>query len=458
MIEARRLIDADDMPFTPAGDIAATNIQSAIEEVDAEKEKRTHRANTIYVGKHGNDSNDGLTPADAKLTFAGARAAIVTAADAAANNRYVIWCEDAGIYAEDLGGLAYVDIWAPRASINPINTHTVVDDMGWRLGRVTVPTPKTGFTKSAGSGKAKIRLAFFNCEGAGDGFLCSSGAIVMDVKKIEVVNGYGVRATGSSGEISGKLTSVIISGTGIGIGTDTAGAVFNLRIGNLEDGGSGTGIYIANVAATINLIASKISCGTAWNIAAAGMLNIHCPNVTGTQTETGTVNKVCAGVGIDNTPIGQKTPKAGAFTDLKASTDPVDEHGVGDKGFNDGKYLVFDEIIQAATDTLTATECRSKQINNYGQSAENTQTLPAATKGLLGRAVIATAGAGAFHLKAGASDKIYLDGVALDDGDKVSLATPVVGNFFSFFTFQNGATAYDWHVVSGLGLLIDGGV
>ena len=41
---------------------------------------------------------------------------------------------------------------------------------------------------------------------------------------------------------------------------------------------------------------------------------------------------------IDNTPIGQTTPAAGAFTVLKASTDPADEHGVGDRGFNDTRY------------------------------------------------------------------------------------------------------------------------
>ena len=41
---------------------------------------------------------------------------------------------------------------------------------------------------------------------------------------------------------------------------------------------------------------------------------------------------------IDNSPIGQTTPAAGAFTALKASTDPVDEHGVGDRGFNDLRY------------------------------------------------------------------------------------------------------------------------
>jgi hypothetical protein len=36
---------------------------------------------------------------------------------------------------------------------------------------------------------------------------------------------------------------------------------------------------------------------------------------------------------IDNTNIGQRQAKKGAFTELKASTDPTDEHGVGDRGY-----------------------------------------------------------------------------------------------------------------------------
>jgi hypothetical protein len=114
-------------------------------------------------------------------------------------------------------------------------------------------------------------------------------------------------------------------------------------------------------------------------------------------------------------------------------------------------------VTKAASGTLTAAECRGCVISNYGQSAENTQTLPAAAEGLNFIAVIGTAGAGAFHLKAGAGDKIYLDGTALDDGDKASLTTPAVGNAIAFMTFQTGASAYDWMAQSIAGTWTDGG-
>jgi hypothetical protein len=119
-----------------------------------------------------------------------------------------------------------------------------------------------------------------------------------------------------------------------------------------------------------------------------------------------------------------------------------------------GEERIF---IKAATGVLTAQECVNTIISNYGQIAENTQTLPAAVAKLKGVVSISTTGAGAFHLKAGAGDKIYLNGTALDDGDKVSLAAPAVGDCFSFWSIQTAAAAYDWCVVSGVGLLTDGG-
>ncbi len=127
--------------------------------------------------------------------------------------------------------------------------------------------------------------------------------------------------------------------------------------------------------------------------------------------------------------------------------DPTDEHGVGDRGFNDGRYLAFDEIIQAASDTLTVAEVKGMQISNYGQgAANNLQGLPTAAKGMSFAAVCGTAQAAHyFRFQAAANDKFYLDGVAGSDNGSVSIAVPVVGATIYFFTFQTGATTWDWY-------------
>ena len=115
------------------------------------------------------------------------------------------------------------------------------------------------------------------------------------------------------------------------------------------------------------------------------------------------------------------------------------------------------EYIKASTGSLSAKEVTDSIINNYGQSAENTLTLPTAAANMNFIAVISTSGAGAFHIKAGASDKIYLDGTALDDADKASCATPAVGNAIVFFSFKTGASAWDWIAESIQGTWTDGG-
>jgi len=113
-------------------------------------------------------------------------------------------------------------------------------------------------------------------------------------------------------------------------------------------------------------------------------------------------------------------------------------------------------ITRAATGSLSADDCSGTVIHNAGQSAANTQTLPAANAGYNFIAQIGTAGTGAFNLKAGAGDKIHFDGTALDDADKVSNAAPVVGDYITFWTIYIGS-AWEWMATSGQGTWTDGG-
>ena len=114
------------------------------------------------------------------------------------------------------------------------------------------------------------------------------------------------------------------------------------------------------------------------------------------------------------------------------------------------------EIIKASTGNITVAECKSTLINNYGQGAANTQTLPAAAMGLNCQFVLITTG-NAFHLDCQATDKFYLDGVALDDADKISCAVPTVGDAISIMAVQTGASSYDWIARTIQGTWIDGG-
>jgi len=124
--------------------------------------------------------------------------------------------------------------------------------------------------------------------------------------------------------------------------------------------------------------------------------------------------------------------------------------------FTAGTPFVVKEVVKNATATLTVAECSNTIISNYGQSADMTLTLPTAAAGLSFVFTVTTIGH-AVNLKAGASDKIYLDGVALSDGYKVSCASPNVGDAIIFYSFKADATSYDWIAHTQTGTWINGG-
>jgi len=64
---------------------------------------------------------------------------------------------------------------------------------------------------------------------------------------------------------------------------------------------------------------------------------------------------------INNIRIGQRQPREGSFTILKAATDPTNADGVGDRGYNDARYSSSLDIIRAnaSIDTLQADVVRS---------------------------------------------------------------------------------------------------
>jgi len=114
------------------------------------------------------------------------------------------------------------------------------------------------------------------------------------------------------------------------------------------------------------------------------------------------------------------------------------------------------EIFKTETGALTAEDLACTVINNYGQGADSTLTLPTAAANMSCLVVIGATGH-ALHVKAGTNDKIYLDGSTLDDADKVSLISPAIGDYAWFITFKTGANSWDWLCNAVVGAWIDGG-
>ncbi len=113
-------------------------------------------------------------------------------------------------------------------------------------------------------------------------------------------------------------------------------------------------------------------------------------------------------------------------------------------------------ITKAADATLTRGEVSNTTISNYGQSASMTLTLPTAAANMGFLFVVSTTG-NAVYLKAGTNDKILLNGVATDDNEKIGIASPASGNCVALFTYQTGASTYDWIANSIDGVWVDSG-
>ena len=154
---------------------------------------------------------------------------------------------------------------------------------------------------------------------------------------------------------------------------------------------------------------------------------------TGTQTVSdlvATTADINAGT-IDSVIIGGTTPAAGTFNVLQGELNiiPLTESTV-----------------------LTAAQCKGSVVVVTGAY---TMTLPIVTgfEGSIGGSVVVySSGADTIHVDANASDRIVLDGTALDDGDKIT--SPGTAGAYVYLVND---TAAGWRVMGRYGVWTDGG-
>ena len=129
---------------------------------------------------------------------------------------------------------------------------------------------------------------------------------------------------------------------------------------------------------------------------------------------------------IDGAIIGGSDPEAGTFDDL----------------------LALAPDISVATDTtLTAAQCRGNIIY---VTATATITLPAVTGDGMIVTVYSTTAA-AVHVDANSSDRIVLNGTALDEGDKITSESQA-GDFIAL----HNDTSAGWRTLGRSGIWTDG--
>lgn len=156
---------------SPIGEFTTNTLYNTLTMV-VKNIEQTNGEYIIYVGKNGNDLNDGRTISQAKLTFASAVSA----------GSYII-CLDSEIYAENITA-TNKKIYAPYATVQNITSTASIINIGY-------------FTAYTGYGD----LYFNTCES-----IQATGALNMYGKKINTV-GTAIQATGCN--ITGEVSEII---------------------------------------------------------------------------------------------------------------------------------------------------------------------------------------------------------------------------------------------------------
>ena len=255
---------------------------------------------TIFVGKHGSDSNDGKSLGKAKLTFAAA----ITAASALAptsSARVAIVCLDAGNYLETstITVPENVDLYAPNATLRPSAAHTtlqltqnssavlycLIQDQGGTAALLGVNDAGAKFFRAQKVEAAGASAAIGNSATA------SGAELHIDVQEIEIETGIGIGDISTGGFIHVDVGSIEItgdSGTGIfsGGSGDIQGSIDHIH----EVGAPSTTVGVSVAAGHVDLTVREIVTDTAINVASGATLHMFVAKVSGTVTNAGTMH------------------------------------------------------------------------------------------------------------------------------------------------------------------------
>jgi hypothetical protein len=235
-----------------------------------------NQTQTYYVGKHGNDANDGLHPDNAVLTI-GQAITLANAQTPSTSNRFRIQVLDGGVYAEDIVVSSWLLLDATQATIQgevQISSDSMVD--------------------------------IFEIDGQDDTVLDHTGAGVA-YARVNLLNtpaSYtGVRASDASGELFFTFDTITVGSGGIAIGALGASpGTMYLRGHKIEvNGNSAAGVIASNnkILGTIDYI-EEVS-GTTTNgivVGATGDVNLRIGYIdtdVGVFTSAGAVGSVLIG-------------------------------------------------------------------------------------------------------------------------------------------------------------------
>ena len=262
----------------------------------------TAQNDTIYVGKHGLDTNNGVRVETALLTFTAAIAAATALTPGAANHISIV-CLDSGIYTEDITVPSYVHMNAPEATLTGILTLATLSSVV--LGTLTGPT---GPELVVAAGTARARIRELVVAGAVQGTNITNAVVDLVVDRATVENADLFVVNNATGILNLRCNQINITGTGSAL-VATDGAIMAV-LGDVTCAGAGVAFETAAAAtALIHATAAFVDCNTRWVLGAASELHLTAAFMdagveTGTATRLSIAGEVYESGGPTNLVIG----------------------------------------------------------------------------------------------------------------------------------------------------------
>lgn len=274
---------------------AWANVQSKPASFPPADHTHTHTENQIiYVGKHGNDSNNGRSIELAKLTI-GAGILAASEQTPGPSNRIAVQIVDAGTYAENVTMVSHVDVIGHSATLD--GTITLIDNSTVKL-REIAPSAGTGLQllkKTSGTSASYAYIDRIDSRNVTNSICVrnqANGSVIfvwcaqMWVGAGNV--GVGDQANGF-GHVHLLCPDLYLAGNNaLGIaGNSNSASIIGYIDHILEtDNPTGTAAISVGASGIVHLTCTQIIADTAYTIAPGGQLNLVCPDIQGVRTGT----------------------------------------------------------------------------------------------------------------------------------------------------------------------------
>lgn len=217
---------------------------------------------------------------------------------------------------------------------------------------------------------------------------------------------------------------------------------------------SATNTVVSNLAA-INTVAGDIAnvntvAGAIANVDATGG---SIANVNAVANDLTNINAVQADLANINTVAPHVTAietNATNIIDIQNAEENANA-AIAAKEAAEAIATALASVDGSTSKTLTNVEVTNTIISDVGMTGAVDLQLPTAAAGMNFLLQCGCTDTSLWRIRAGATDKIYLNGVAGADHGYVGLSTHAIGAYLAVWSIQTAAGVWDWNAVVGSG-------